>query len=269
MAEAVRPLGEVVVFAPDRERSAIGHAITMHHPLRVEEVHSFPVSGVSVYVVDGTPSDCVKLGAEAILPEPPDLVVSGVNLGPNLGTDVIYSGTVSGALEGVICGIPAIAVSLATYSEPEFTVAARMGAQAASLVLEHGLPPETLLNINVPGLPLAEIVGVKVTHLGTRRYRNAFDRRTDPRGKVYYWMAGEVEDLDEDPEADTAAIRNNLISITPLRYSLTHSGFLLELAGWNWGMSTEGGQAQSPVGGQYRCGEPSRVPRGGGSDERA
>jgi 5'-nucleotidase len=231
LAGALRGQGEVVVFAPDRERSAIGHAITMHNPLRVEEV-AFPVEGVTAYMVNGTPSDCVKLGAEAILPRLPDLVVSGINLGPNLGTDVIYSGTVSGALEGVILGIPAIAVSLATFAEGEFDVAAQFTAGLVSKVQERGLPPDTLLNVNVPGLALDDLAGVKVTHLGTRRYRNVFDRRTDPRGKVYYWMAGEVEDLDEDPDADTMAIRNSLISVTPLRYDLTHSGFLPELGRW-------------------------------------
>lgn len=231
LAGAIRSLGKVVVFAPDRERSAIGHAITMHNPLRVEEV-AFPVDGVQAYMVNGTPSDCVKLGAEAILPRLPDLVVSGINLGPNLGTDVIYSGTVSGALEGVISGIPAIAVSLATYSEADFEVAARFTADLIGEVQARGLPPDTLLNVNVPGLAAGDLAGVKTTHLGTRRYRNVFDRRTDPRGKVYYWMAGEVEDLDEDPDADTMAIRNSLISVTPLRYDLTNSGFLPELSRW-------------------------------------
>lgn len=260
LARALQPLGEVVVFAPDRERSAVGHAITMHNPLRVEEI-AFPVDGIAAYVVNGTPSDCVKLGAEAILPKPPDLVVSGINLGPNLGTDVIYSGTVSGALEGVILGIPAVAVSLATYdAEPEFDVASMVAALVVSRVKEHGLPADTLLNVNVPGLPLADIAGVRVTHLGTRRYRNAFDRRTDPRGKVYYWMAGEVLDLDEDEGADTVAIRNNMVSITPLRYDLTHSGFLPELAAWSWNLP-QNGQAQSSPTGQYTCG--AQVPAAG------
>ncbi|MDI6871637.1 MAG: 5'/3'-nucleotidase SurE [Bacillota bacterium] len=262
LAEALRPLGEVVVFAPDRERSAIGHAITMHNPLRVEEI-PFPVEGIQAYVVNGTPSDCVKLGAEAILPRPPDLVVSGINLGPNLGTDVIYSGTVSGALEGVILGIPAVAVSLATYAEADFEVAGRFAAHLVRLVQKYGLPPDTLLNVNVPGLPLADLAGVKVTRLGTRRYRNVFDRRTDPRGKVYYWMAGEVLDLDDDPEADTVAISNNLISVTPLRYDLTHTGFLPELTRWPLELAKDD-QAQSAPGRQYGCsGEPS-VPQGGG-----
>lgn len=261
LAEALRPLGEVVVFAPDRERSAIGHAITMHNPLRVDEL-DFPVEDVRAYVVNGTPSDCVKLGAEAILPRLPDLVVSGINLGPNLGTDVIYSGTVSGALEGVILGIPAVAVSLATYAEAEFSLAARVAALVVSEVQEHGLPPGTLLNVNVPGLPLSELAGVRVTHLGTRRYRNAFDRRTDPRGRVYYWMAGEVEDLDEDPGADTMAIRNNMVSITPLRYDLTHTGYLSELARWSWNLQNAG-QAQPGAEGQYSCSEPPVSPGGG------
>lgn len=261
LAEALKPLGEVVVFAPDRERSAIGHAITMHNPLRVEEI-SFAVEGIKAYVVNGTPSDCVKLGAEAILPRQPDLVVSGINLGPNLGTDVIYSGTVSGALEGVILGIPAIAVSLATYDEANFDVAGTFTAQLVRLVQEYGLPPDTLLNVNIPGLPRAEIAGVKVTRLGTRRYRNVFDRRTDPRGKVYYWMAGEVMDLDDGPDTDTVAISNNLISVSPLRYDLTHTAFLPELAKWPLALGNDG-QAQYPPAGKYSYAEPSTPPPGG------
>jgi 5'-nucleotidase len=253
LAEALRPSGEVVIFAPDRERSATGHAITMHAPLRVEEI-SFPVEGVKAYMVNGTPSDCVKLGAEAILPSLPDLVVSGINPGPNLGTDVLYSGTVSGAFEGVILGIPAVAVSLATAAEPEFSVAAHFAHQVVELVKSIGLPPDTLLNVNVPGLPAREIAGVQCTHLGTRRYSNAFDRRTDPRGKVYYWMAGEVLDLDDDPEADTMAIQNNLISVTPLRYDLTNRGFLAELSRWPFGLNASG-QAQLEAAGKYSCGE--------------
>lgn len=262
LAEALRPLGEVVIFAPDRERSATGHAITMHAPLRVEEI-SFPVEGVKAYMVNGTPSDCVKLGAEAILPSLPDLVVSGINPGPNLGTDVLYSGTVSGAFEGVILGIPAVAVSLATAAEPEFSVAAGFAFQVVELVQRFGLPPDTLLNVNVPGLPAREIAGVQYTHLGTRRYRNAFDRRTDPRGKVYYWMAGEVLDLDDDPQADTVAIQNNLISVTPLRYDLTNRGFLAELARWPLALNASG-QAQFEPPGKYSCDEGS--PGGEGCD---
>ncbi|HHW15261.1 MAG TPA: 5'/3'-nucleotidase SurE [Firmicutes bacterium] len=267
LAAALRPLGEVAIFAPDRERSAIGHAITMHHPLRVEEVPSFPVEGVKAHVVNGTPSDCVKLGAEAILPRLPDLVVSGINLGPNLGTDVVYSGTVSGALEGVILGMPAIAVSLATDTQAEdFTAASKIAALLVRRVQEHGLPPDTLLNVNVPGLPVEEIAGVKVTHLGRRRYRNVFDRRTDPRGKVYYWMAGEVLDLDQDPEADTAAINNNLISVTPLRYDLTHRAFLPELERWSL-ESWKNGQARMEGPRPYGYAESRVSPAGGGEGE--
>jgi 5'-nucleotidase len=265
LAESLKPLGEVVVLAPDRERSAIGHAITMNNPLRVDEL-PFAVEGIRAYMVNGTPSDCVKLGAEAILPEPPDLVVSGINLGPNLGTDVVYSGTVSGALEGVILGIPAVAVSLATDAEADFDVAAPFAAHVVRLIQEHGLPPDTLLNINVPGLPWPEIAGVKVTHLGTRRYRNVFDRRTDPRGKVYYWMAGEVLDLDDGPDADTTAISNNLISVTPLRYDLTHRSFLPELTRWALERAQDG-QAQFAPAGKYSCTEASTPPSGGAHRE--
>lgn len=234
LAQALAPLGNVTVFAPDRERSATGHGITMHHPLRVSET-SFPVSTVKAYAVDGTPSDCVKLGVEAILPHPPDIVVAGVNNGPNLGTDVIYSGTVGGALEGVLLDLPSVAVSLATYGPPDFSVAAAFAARVVAHVRDHGLAAETLLNINVPCCRREEIQGVRVCRLGVRRYRNTFDRRTDPRGKTYFWLAGEVVESEEDDDADTdtAAIRANHISVTPIRYQLTNESAITEIAGWD------------------------------------
>lgn len=208
---------QVFVAAPDRERSATGHKITMHRPLRVREF-SYPDSSAVGWEVDGTPADCVKLGLEALLPEPPDLVISGINQGPNLGTDVLYSGTVSAAIEGTINEIPSIAISLASYEYRDFTFAAGL---AGELVFRLGreLPQKTLLNINVPP---GEPRGIKVTRLGHRRYVNIFDKRIDPRGRVYYWMAGEPFDLDEDdPDTDVWAVKQGYTSITPIHFDLT------------------------------------------------
>lgn len=208
---------ELFVVAPDRERSATGHKITMHRPLRVKE-WPYPGNRVKGWAVDGTPADCVKLGLEALLPAPPDLVISGINFGPNLGTDVLYSGTVSAAIEGIINGIPAIAVSLASYEYRDFSFAGELIKKLVS-VLGSELPGRTLLNINMPP---RQPRGIRVTRLGHRRYVNIFDKRTDPRGRVYFWMAGEPFDLDEDdPDTDVWAIKEGFISITPVHFDLT------------------------------------------------
>ncbi|HUW63438.1 MAG TPA: 5'/3'-nucleotidase SurE [Spirochaetia bacterium] len=217
LRRALEEMGwEVYVAAPDRERSAAGHGITVHRPLRVREyVWGEKSRG---WAVDGTPADCVKLALEAFLPQPPDLVISGINLGPNLGTDVLYSGTVSAAFEGMINGITAMAVSLATYRDPDFQPAAAFMREFLPRVQEMSLPACTMLNINVPpGQPQ----GIKMTRLGQRRYVNVFHRRTDPRGRDYYWMAGEVEETDNGPGTDMAAVNNHFVSITPLQCDLT------------------------------------------------
>ena len=216
---------ELFIVAPDRERSATGHKITMHRPLRVKEMQ-YPGSSTVGWAVDGTPADCVKLGLEALLPAPPDIVISGINLGPNLGTDVLYSGTVSAAIEGIINGIPAIAISLASYEYRDFSFSGKLIRELVSGLVKD-LPRRTLLNINMPpGAPR----GIKVTRLGHRRYINIFDKRIDPRGRVYFWMAGEPFDLDEDdPDTDVWAIREGYISITPFHFDLTDYSMMDQL----------------------------------------
>jgi len=210
------------IVAPDRERSAIGHAITMHQPLRVEKISFMHNRELSGWSVNGTPSDCVKLAVEAILESKPDLVISGINRGSNLGTDVLYSGTVSAAVEGLIIGIPSVAVSLTDRGEEKnYLYAARFISNLIPELLESGIEPHTLININIP-VNTDQIKGVRITSLGNRRYRNIFDRRIDPRGSIYYWMAGEVVDDDpEDDHSDTKAIRENYISVTPVCFRLT------------------------------------------------
>ncbi len=212
----------ITVVAPDRERSAVGHAITMHKPLRAEEVQVNDDSKLKGWAVNGTPSDCVKLAVEAILDHKPDLVISGINRGSNLGTDVLYSGTVSAAVEGMIQGISSLAVSLTGKGEEtDFIYAARFICSLVPLLEQSGLDNSTLLNINVP-VDTASIKGFRVTSLGSRRYCNTFEQRTDPRGMHYYWMAGEV--VDDDPESgdsDTRAIRDQYVSLTPIHFQLT------------------------------------------------
>lgn len=230
------PDAEVWVVAPDRERSASGHAITLHRPLFPKEV---PIPGARgrVYAVTGTPADCAKLAIEELMPRRPDLVISGINRGANLGTDVIYSGTVSAAIEGAILGIPAIAVSLTTYApvDPDdYGLAARFVRDLGMRVLREGLPRGTLLNVNVPPVPADLLAGVAMTKLGVRRYKNQWDRRVDPRGQVYYWLAGEVEELHNDPDSDVVAVQQNKISITPLQLDLTDYATLQALKAWQF-----------------------------------
>lgn len=225
-------MAEVKVVAPDRERSATSHAITVHKPLRVEEVE---LNGEGKgWAVTGTPSDCVKLALKALLTEEPDLVVSGINQGPNLGTDVLYSGTVSAAIEGILHGIPSLAVSLATFEEnPSFATAARVTRNIVTQMNNRQLPPRTLLNINIPSVPYHKLKGIKVTRLGFREYENIFEARRDPRGKLYYWLGGEVVDRDEDmEELDTGAVKQCYVSVTPIHFDLTNYGLLKEVEAW-------------------------------------
>ncbi len=229
--EKVREIEKIFVVAPDRERSAIGHGITMHRPLRAREV-KYPSPKSRGWSVDGTPADCIKLAVEELLGEPPDLVVAGINLGANLGTDVLYSGTVSAAVEAVISGYPAVAVSLTSYKEHDYTTAADFTARLVLAVHREGLPPGTLLNVNVPpGRP----DGMKVVRLGNMKYVNIFDRRTDPRGRVYYWMAGEVCDLEDNcPDTDVGANARGYITVTPVQIDLTNHGEIERIKRWKF-----------------------------------
>lgn len=223
LEEALTPLGEVWVVAPDRQQSAAGHSMSLHRPLRVEEC------GPRRFAVDGTPTDCVNLAINGILPERPVLVASGVNHGANLGDDITYSGTVSAAIEGTLLGVPSFAVSLMAR-EPrngeEFEVAARFAARLAAAVLARGLPRDTLLNVNVPALPAGELRGYTVTRQGRRRYGDAIVEKVDPRGRKYYWIGG--DDLGFVPEegTDCTATASGFISITPLHLDLTNHASL-------------------------------------------
>ena len=222
---------EVYVVAPDRQRSASGHAITLHKPLYLDRVE-IPDARAPVYAVNGTPADCTKIGLLAVLPGPCDLVISGINRGGNLGFDVLYSGTVSAAIEGVIMGVPAIAVSLAAWEDPDYSVAATFTARLVRLVAQHGLPAGVLLNVNVPPLGWDRLAGVAFTVLSRRSYRDRFERRTDPRGRPYYWLAGEPVEEPPSLETDVGAVRAGFISITPLHLHLSDPETLERLRPW-------------------------------------
>jgi 5'-nucleotidase len=228
--EQLRHEHEVLVVAPETEQSAVGHAITLMDPLRVKPVNR---NGAFFgYAVNGTPADCVKLAIKELMEAPADLVVSGINLGANVGINVIYSGTVSAATEGTILGIPAIAVSINSIRTPDFGPAALFARSLVREVATRGLPPRTLLNVNVPALSAAEIKGVRITRQGVTRFVERFDRRVDPRDGIYYWQCGSTPLFEEDKETDGCALAEGYISITPIHYDLTNYAFLDTLRGW-------------------------------------
>jgi len=211
----LRELDTVVIVAPDRERSAAGHSMTLHRPLLIEELKE------SMYSVNGTPTDCVNIAVKGLLKETPRLVVSGINKGPNLGDDVTYSGTVAGAIEGILLGIPSFAVSLAAREDFRFAEAAEVAARTAGRIFQEGLPTGTLLNINVPNLPVGELRGALITRLGKRIYHQMTVERVDPRGKKYYWIGGGEPDWEREEGTDLDAVDRKYVSITPLHLDMT------------------------------------------------
>ncbi len=234
---------QVTVVCPDRERSATGHGLTLHRPIRAEVVENLFDPQVIAWSCSGTPSDCIKFALSAVLKTRPDVVLSGINHGSNLGTDVLYSGTVSAAMEGAIEGIPSIALSLASFSSKEFQPGANFACTLVKKLASHPLPKPTLLNVNIPPVPQKAIAGVMMTRQGLRRYVEQFEKRLDPRGKSYYWLAGELVTDIEQPEyihlpsdipTDVQGIQHNYITITPLQYNLTDvEGFdYLQNTGW-------------------------------------
>jgi 5'-nucleotidase len=226
LAQTIAALGEVSVVAPDRERSASAHSLTLHRPLRVEE------RGSRIYAVDGTPVDCVNLAVYGILKGYPDLVISGINNGPNLGEDLVYSGTVSAAFEATFLGIPAFAISLAARKDFRYQVAANFALQVATHIMKVGLPKDTFLNINVPNVEEHEIRSYLITQQGKRVFADAIVEKVDPRGKKYYWIGGEDQGFQEIEGTDCYAIAHRSISITPLSVDLTNHAAVQELQGW-------------------------------------
>ena len=216
LVDALHDLGEVWVFAPDREQSGVGHGISLHRPLRVKEIRE------RWYMIDGTPTDCVLLAVREFLPRRPDLVLSGINSGPNLGDDVTYSGTVAGAYEGMLLGIPSIALSNGNHEPSDYKTAAKCGVLLARHVLEHGLPKDTVLNVNIPNLPFEELEGIAITKQGLREFGDEIVRREDPRGKAYYWIGGYRPKSISHPGTDIEAIEQNKVSVTPLHRNLTN-----------------------------------------------
>ena len=226
LAGAMSKLGSVYVVAPDRERSAAGHSLTLHHPLRLEEISK------NRYALDGTPTDCVNLAVNGLLDFRPDVVVSGINKGANMGDDITYSGTVAAAMEGTLLGIPSVAVSLDSKCDFVFDAAADAAVKIVENVLANGMPADTLININVPDLPHEELKGWKVTRQGKRIYGDAIIEKIDPRGRKYFWIGGDVLGFEHVDDSDFQAVSNGFVSITPIHLDLTNYRAMDELKGW-------------------------------------
>jgi 5'-nucleotidase len=223
----VAEVAEVVAVAPDREQSAVGHALTLHHPLRAARISE------NIYSVEGTPTDCVNLGIHSLLTFRPDLVISGVNRGGNVGDDVTYSGTVAAAMEATLMGIPAIAISLVTQTAGEnFDAAAACAARLAQMVFEKGLPPDTFLNVNVPDLPAERLGAPLITSQGKRSYGGTIVDKVDPRGRNYYWIGTADLSFRDIPGSDYHAVSRGHVSITPLHIDLTNYASIETLKGW-------------------------------------
>lgn len=235
LARAMVPFGKVSILAPDRNWSASGHVKTLHRPLRIKRV---PLGDeFEALASDGAPSDCVALALLGAIKEPIDLVVSGINAGPNMGHDVTYSGTVTAAMEAVIAGTPGIAISMGGFVEDgnyDYETAADIAARIVRTALDGGLEKEMLLNVNVPPLPAAEIQGIRVTRQGLRVYRDALDERRDPRGRPYFWIGGDEPTGVPDDGTDFGAIAQGYVSVTPLQLDLTAYQTAQKLNAWDW-----------------------------------
>lgn len=236
LVQSLRTLAKVSVLAPDHNWSASGHVKTLHRPLRVKEV--LLADGTPALASDGAPSDCVALALLGLIPEPIDMVVSGINPNANLGHDVTYSGTVTAAMEGAIAGIPSVAISLDSPDDLtgplDYLPAAEVARRVVETALQNGLPEGICLNVNVPYLPFEEMNGFLMTRQGLRIYRDQLVRRLDPRGKPYYWIGGDLPTGVPDEGTDFGALSHGYVSVTPISLDLTAHNFLEPMKSWNW-----------------------------------
>lgn len=226
LARRLKQIGRIVIVAPDQERSAASHALTLHRPLRVKKISQ------DVYAVDGTPTDCINLGINEILKQKPDVIISGINHGANLGDDVHYSGTVSAALEGGIIGVPSIAISVVARERFRFEAATEFAVRLVKKILRDGLPKGIILNVNVPNVQPSLIKGYEITAQGKRNYGNIIVEKFDPRGRRYYWIGGDETGFEDIPHTDCNAVLANRISITPLRVNMTDKATISHLKKW-------------------------------------
>ena len=218
--EAMNDIGETFIAAPSSEQSASSHSLTLSSPLRVEILER--KNGFKGWSISGTPVDCVKIAIRSLMKKSPDILVSGVNHGANLGNNIMYSGTVSAAAEGMIMGVPSIAISLASYETDNYGAVKKYAKNIVAKVLDHGLPQDTLLNVNVPYCKLKEIRGLKITSQGNQYFIDEYEKRIDPRNSEYYWIKGQMIDEDQSIDYDGKAIQENYVSVTPIHFKLTN-----------------------------------------------
>ncbi|WNJ21274.1 5'/3'-nucleotidase SurE [Pontibacter sp. G13] len=224
--------GQVWVVAPDSAQSGMGHAISVGKPLRIYK-EELP-HGLTGYAVSGTPADCVKLGTGVVMPQKPDLILSGINHGANSSVSTIYSGTLSAAREGAIMGIPAIGFSFLNFShQADLETAEFVVKKVVEMAIKQGMPAGQCLNVNIPDIPLAELKGIKVTRQAMGRWVEEFDERTDPFGRKYYWLTGQFQLQDKGQDVDFKALEDGYASLTPMTHDLTHHYQLNEMADWN------------------------------------
>lgn len=238
LAQAMRAFGKVSVLAPDHDWSGGGHVKTLQRPLRVRRVSL--ADGTSALTSDGAPSDCVALAVMGLLPQKIDLIVSGINPAPNLGHDVTYSGTVTAVMEGIIWGVPGVAISMEPVAtdgeEIDFTVAIEVAVRVVGEVIAKGLPKSTFLNVNVPAVYPGELNGIITTQQGLRVYHDRLDKRRDPRGRDYYWISGDRPTGVPKEGTDIGALAAGFASVTPLQLDLTAYALLSEMRDWSWGV---------------------------------
>ena len=221
---------EVCVVAPDRERTAVGHAITLNRPLRAAEV--VVNGGLQGFAVSGTPADCVILGLKEILSRPPDMVIAGINPGANVGNNINYSGTVAAAREAALCGLPAISVSVKGFAVRHYDAAAAFACRLVETVGARGLPFGTFLNVNLPDIPLGTIRGVRISRLGIVPAKEGLEKRVDPRNRTYYWHGGSFQEFDAEPDFDGTAVNERWISVTPIKCDTTDYGLAEQIKSW-------------------------------------
>ena len=230
LANALSEIAEVIVVAPHKEQSAVGHGITMQIPLRVFEYYKN--GNLFGYAVDGTPADCVKMGIRNIMKTPPDLVFSGINHGSNTAINIIYSGTVSAAREAAIMDVPAVAISVTSHAVKDFNYAGKVARMIAEKLYKKDLPKGTLLNVNVPDVPENEINGIIITKQGKSKWDDIYEKRTDPFGRDYYWLKGNLVEADKDIDIDQFAVKNKYVSITPIHFDLTDYEIFKQMKSW-------------------------------------
>ena len=235
--QRLKPKHALTVVAPDRERSAVGHGITLDRPIRAEKIQVN--GGWEGFAVTGTPADCIKFAIFEILQTKPDLVISGINPGANVGVNINYSGTVAAAREAALYGIPAIAVSVQARAPKAYQDIAGFIHRLAEDIIKMGLPVGTFLNVNFPDTPIREIAGIRISRQGITMFSEYFEKRTDPRNRIYYWQGSDVQPITDNPDFDGAALKNNYISITPIKCDMTDYDLLDDLKSWTLSVNNE------------------------------